>query len=151
MPHGGRVSSNRSSTDPELTAMQGVADALAGLPDAAARIRVLRWALDRFAAGEEEIFGSADAPPPARSLTIVPARKPDIHADLEVCDLEDLFERRMNGDAEDGDVVDGTPAPLVSTEPVVEDTRRAANQPVASMIRGFVEDFRKLAREWDLG
>ena len=118
----------------ELAAMEGIADLLTRLPDAAARARVLHWV--------DAIFRQADAPAPqpmpaATPLHVVrPAAFqefwPDASDDdgLSVGGVDDWFEK------------DSTPPPDDRLEEAV------STQPIGSMLDGFVADFQKLARAW---
>jgi hypothetical protein len=117
----------------ELEAMEGIAALLARLPDAAARTRVLQWADAVFRHAEPALFPVAAAPtlhvvrPLAFQQSNLTAQD---DSDLSVGDLEDWFD------------TDKTPPPDDRLPQAV------TTQPVVSMIHGFVEDFRKLARDW---
>lgn len=140
-----RVAHSHDSTpiDPvraEVAAMQTIADAMAKLPEDA-RGRVLRWAGELFG----NVVLSAPAPtaaPPASAA--VPAGD----ADLAVADLVDFFDSTPVVDDDLIDPAEG--CSLVETAPAnVEPASAKEDQPVVSMIHSFVEEFQKLAREWE--
>jgi hypothetical protein len=123
----------------ELAAMAAIADALASVPDDAARFRVLRWAVELHSAHADADSRSQDAagdleaePPPS-----VPALSARTAADPSqvVGDLGSLF---------DDDDEDDLYMLELDAKP-----RATADQPVVSMIQGFVKDFQKLARDWE--
>jgi hypothetical protein len=118
----------------ELAAMQGIADLLARLPDAAARNRVLQWVEGVFHQAEPETFLAAA--PPLHIVWPVAIQESKVavqdDSDLSVGSMEDWFEN------------DDTP-PADDRFPQV-----AKTQPVVSMIHGFVADFQKLARDWQV-
>lgn len=117
----------------ELAAMEGIADLLTRLPDAAARARVLQWVDAIFRQDEP-------APSPMPAATPLHVVRPAAFQGLKVDAPEDCY--LSVGGEEDWFEKDSTPPPddrlpeAVSTEPVV------------SMIHGFVADFQKLARDW---
>jgi hypothetical protein len=117
----------------ELEAMEGIAELLARLPDAAARTRVLQWVEGVFRPGEPALSSPAAAPP-LHVVRPVAIQDSTVTAgddsDLSVGDLEDWFD------------TDKTPPPDDRFPQAVR------TQPVVSMIHGFVEDFQKLARDW---
>lgn len=112
------AASDRDALTAELEALAAIGHTLAGLPDAAARTRVLRWALERFSPDA----GPDPTPAPARAI----ASAPD--PTLVVDSLEEMFEDR----------------PAHAREP--ESPR--ATQPVESMVKRFVTDFQRLVVEW---
>ena len=116
----------------ELEAMEAIADLLARLPDAAARNRVLKWADAMFHQAEPALF-SPTAAPPLHVVRPVAFRDSNVTAqddsDLSVGDWEDWFDKK--------------PPPPADRFP-----QAVKAQPVVSMIHGFVEDFQKLARDW---
>jgi hypothetical protein len=120
----------------ELEAMEAIADLLAQLPDAAARNRVLTWAGAIFHQAEPALFSTAPAPP----LHVV---RPVAFKDSNVTAQEDSG--LSIGDLEDWFVTDKTPLPAARSPQAVK------TQPVVSMIHGFVEDFQKLAKDWQEG
>jgi hypothetical protein len=96
--------------------------ALGDLRDEQARLRVIRWAMERFfPAGVIE---------PARSSAPAAANASGSDAMLEVDSLNEFFVR---------DTVDSDDD--VCTEP-------AAHEPVESMVKGFVADFQRIAAAW---
>ncbi len=113
--------------------MEGIAALLARLPDAAARHRVLQWVEAVFHPAEAALSSPAAAPP-LHVVRPVPFHDSTVTAqddsDLSVGDLEDWFD------------TDKTPPPDDRFPQAVK------TQPVVSMIHGFVEDFQKLARDW---
>jgi hypothetical protein len=152
----------------ELAAMQAVADALTALSPEA-RERVLQWAIDLFQARDRV------TPPPGAASVHGTASD----AGLSVAGLEDLFECRPASQRDDFRIVEFTPRadtlannasaddltleadmlldaaeerrPEPPAVPITPPAGPAAQepQPVLSMLHSFVEDFQKLAREWD--
>ena len=113
--------------------MEGIADLLARLPDAAACNRVLQWVEDVFHPAEPALSSTAAAPPlhvvrPVALQDSTVTAQDD--SDLSVGDLEDWFDTEKPPPPDDGF------------------PQAARTQPVVSMIHGFVEDFQKLARDW---
>ena len=106
----------------ELTAMERIALALDELPDEAARLRVVRWALERFCPAAA---AHPDLPATARLEPVVAG--PDTQ--LEVGDLREFF-------------VDHT------VDPDAERERPAVKEPLEAMVKGFVADFQRVADEW---
>jgi hypothetical protein len=117
----------------EIEAMRAIGAALARLHDIDARQRVLRWALERF------VPGAYVAPPVPTAtkhadddLLALPAvadvdDQPSAACDLSIDGVESMF------------------APdAVNEEPV--DPRD--NSSVSTMVKSFVTDFQRLAREW---
>jgi hypothetical protein len=130
----------------ELEAMEGIADLLARLPDAAARSRVLQW-VDAIFRQDKQALVTMPAPvttPALPPLHVVrPAAFQESKAEapedwgLSVADLDDWFDN------------DKTPPPDDRLpEPDERLPEPVSTQPVVSMIHGFVEDFQKLARDW---
>jgi hypothetical protein len=100
--------------------------ALGELRDEQARVRVMRWAMERFIPAF-----TAFAPDPAaraqpQSVAEV-ATGPD--GTLEVCDLDEFF-------------VDDT-----VHHPHVERMRAVGTRPLESVVKGFGADFRRVAAE----
>jgi hypothetical protein len=150
----------------ELTAMQAVADALTALPPEA-RERVLQWAADLFRVRVAEAQAAA-----------TPVQTPAADAGLSVAGVEDLFERRPASPRDEFRIVEFVPradkpadagvdddltlgsdvldfaeeskpdAPAVASATATAPATREP-QPVLSMLHSFVEDFQKLAREWE--
>jgi hypothetical protein len=106
----------------ELAVMRIVGRALAQLPDSQSRMRVLRWATERF-----RPVATADV----RTLPPVPApsRRSGDQA-LSVEGMEALF----------ADVPE-------AREPVAP-VRPAAPEKLESLVEGFVSDFQRVALEW---
>lgn len=140
-----RVAHSRDSTpvDPvhaEVAAMETIADAMAKLPEDA-RGRVLRWV--------GELFGNVVLSAPAtRSAPPAAASASTGDPDLALPDFSDFFGATS---ADDDDLIDPAEGcSLVETAPADIDTATAQeDQPVVSMIHSFVEEFQKLAREWE--
>lgn len=121
----------------ELSVMQAIAEQLAQLQDDRSRHRVLSWAEEAFGVKEAAPAGGPSAQPiatPAQvaPLTMVPrsAKVAEEDDGLTIGDLKEWFD------------VPSPPDPDDSCSPA------DADQPVVSMIHGFVEDFQKLARDW---
>jgi hypothetical protein len=151
------LSSERDPLSVELIALCAVGKALASLEDPEARLRVLRWANERFqpastapaqaAAPAEE---PAPAPPPALRL----APEPDAAVD----GLDDLFEEPVNrppteiaadscgvpGDAED--LSDLYELPSEPSRPPLHLVTRE-ELPFDQLVDDFVDSFRRLTRE----
>jgi hypothetical protein len=104
----------------EIDAMQKVGTALAELSDDA-RVRVLQWAADRFL---QTPVAARPAPAPAAAPPATPQ-----DASLAVDGLGEFFQDAL-------------------AQPYVERTPRAGDEPLESMVKGFVDDFQRLAREW---
>ena len=125
----------------ELAAMEGISDLLAELPDAAARTRVLRW-VDAIFRQDTPAPAPVAAPTPLHMVRSVVFQESTVDAPddcsltvgdldyLSVGDLDDWFDKDSVSPPDDR-----------LPEPV-------SNQPVVSMIHGFVADFQKLARDW---
>jgi hypothetical protein len=107
----------------EINVMRVVGRALAQLPDAQSRMRVLRWATERF-----------QVVPTASVLSSTPDPLPH-SADqaLSVDGMEGLF-------ADAGDVVE--------VRKVAAPTRRAVPERLESLVEGFVSDFQRVAIQW---
>jgi phage terminase large subunit-like protein len=124
------VAMKNSSADEvaaEVDAMGQVARALAALPDAQSRARVLRWVMDRYRVDATPIAAPAVQAPPA--LT-------GLDPTLEVESLDDLFPAARRTETDEEDLLIGEPA------------RPAQGSGIESMIRGFAADFRRFALEW---
>jgi hypothetical protein len=132
--------SNDASNDPvraELAAMQAIADAMTRLSEESRR-RVAEWAGEHFGGAVK-----VASPPPA-PRTVTPATGPALDdTALAVADLEDFFERRPD----EADLTLIGPEEGCALEPAP--ATAADDQPVVSMIHGFVEEFQKLARDWE--
>ena len=117
----------------ELAAMEDIADLLARLPDAAARSRVLQWA-EAIVHQDEPAPISMPGATPLHLVRSAAFQESTKHAqedpDLSVGDLKDWFDRN-------------------STRPPDDRLPDSVGmRPVVSMIHGFVEDFQKLAHDW---
>lgn len=116
----------------EVEAMGQMARALAMLPDAASRARVLRWAIDRY---QVDLTPTVVTPIAARPGQ---APKASTCADpmLEVESLDDLFAL--------------TPPTTINEDDLslAEPATPAQGSGVESMIRSFAADFRRFALEW---
>jgi hypothetical protein len=117
----------------ELAAMEGISDLLARLPDAAARSRVLHW-VDAIFRQDTPAPAPMPAPTPLHLARPAAFQQSTVDAAddcyLSVGDLDDWFEKDSVSPPDDR-----LPGPV-------------SNQPVVSMIHGFVADFQKLARDW---
>ena len=141
----------------EVDAMGQVARALAELPDAQSRARVLQWAIDRYyadatpmAAPAVPVTITAAAVPatmaaavPVMAAPAAPARMAVIGPDpsgadlsLEVETLHDLFPARHRSDVDE------------EALSIAEPARPAQEAGIESMIRSFAADFRRFALEW---
>lgn len=117
------IPQNRSLDDLniELDAMQTIARALAGVRDPEARLRILRWTSERFA-----------APSPSAGVKDArPAQTSDPTLTVEGLHLFDD---------------DGIIEPV--DEPAMAPAAMAAEQPLDSLVRGFATDIRTLALQW---
>jgi hypothetical protein len=137
----------------ELEAMQAIAEVLGDLPDAETRARVLKWA--------NELYGDGTyvAPTPALPEPL-PGNVAGVHVDVEVDpqplgatlddplaveDLEELFS--CPPPARPDRETPRPPAPAaIEVQPP---TPPAKPEAVATMLQSFIEDFRKLAAEWE--
>ena len=111
----------------ELAAMQQIAMALGDVRDVRIRLRVMRWAMERFLATAALQAATAAAPAPA-------AAGASVDTTLEVGDLQDFFVNDTVG-ADDDDC----------TQPAAEETQPAAEEPIESMLKNFVTDFQRIA------
>jgi len=121
----------------ELEAIAAIGHALANVHDPVARVRILRWAVDRFLPQQIAATGLTAplAPAAPRAESDPAAGVPPID---KADDLDDLFEhepasRKALRDAAPA----GEPAPV-----------QPPPQPVESLVRGFVTDFQRLVVEW---
>jgi hypothetical protein len=111
----------------EVEAMGEVARALAALPDAQSRARVLRWAMERY---------HLDATPMAAPAVPVTTAVAGPDASLEVDSLYDLFPATHPADIDEESLS------------IAEPAKPAQESGIESMIRGFVADFQRVALEW---
>jgi hypothetical protein len=131
------VMKNHSAADDvaaEADAMGQVARALAALPDAQSRARVLRWAIDRYQVDATLIAPAVQAPtaPALQAPTALTGFDPT----LEVESLDDLFPASRRAEIDEEDLLIAAPA------------KPAQESGIESMIRGFAADFRRFALEW---
>jgi hypothetical protein len=122
----------------ELGAMETIGAAMTPL-SGEARTRVLRWAA--------ELFAHTPATPDV-SVSAAGAAG----ADLAVSDLIDFFDTKPAGRNDLNDLFDpaeGCALGDADTEKEKAPAKLKENEPVVSMIHGFVEDFKKLARDWE--
>lgn len=118
----------------ELAAMEGIADLLTRLPDAAARARVLHWV--------DAIFVRTDEPAPLPMPAVTP-----LHVVRPAAFQQSRVDASEDGDLSVGGVDDWFEKD--STAPPDDRLQEAVStQPIGSMIHGFVADFQKLARDW---
>ena len=145
--------STTDAVSAELAAMHAIAAALARVRDPQARLRVLRWATDRF-----QPSTTAGVPPQAADTAMIAAIAEQDPA-LAVENLYDLFESSASNDTLD-DMCDmfetpasasaalavATPAP----EPACEPRKHAREEPARldTLVRGFASEFQRLAMEW---
>jgi hypothetical protein len=120
----------------EVGAMETIGAAMAPL-SGEARVRVLRWAA--------ELFGNTPATPDVS----VPGAAGAAGADLAVSDLIDFFDAKPAGGNDLFDPAEGCTFGGVDTGKEKEPAKVKEKEPVVSMIHGFVEDFKKLARDWE--
>jgi len=111
----------------EIDAMAIIGQLLGKLPDAAARQRVLTWAVERYR--------SDGVTPQAQPATAAPAELRD-DSSLAVDSLKDLFATSLR-EADDDLVV-----------PSLEPAQAAVKQPVQSILQSFASEFRRFADEW---
>ena len=142
--------------DVEIIAICAVGKALASLEDPEARMRVLRWANERF---QLALTAPLQAPAPAPAPLSAPSAALHLAPapDLTVDGLADLFEgsadpppeemaedRGVSGDAEDlSDLYEPPSAPVPSPLRFVLREELPFDQVVAD----FVDTFQRLARE----
>jgi len=132
----------------ELAAMRGVANALAVLPDARSRRRVLGWAAQHF--GNE-----ADGPGTRRGhemddvdAAAEPAMRDRPEAEREqlaVPDADELYEARVLH-CEDEDVLD-RPGEAAELVPNARSGGRSRFD-LDGLLRGFVDEFHRVAHDW---
>ena len=116
-----------SDVSTELAAMQRIAMALGDVHDVRIRLRVMRWAMERFLATAAPHTATAAAPAPAAVVA-------SVDRTLEVGDLHDFFVNDTVG-ADDDDC----------TEPAAEETQSAAEESIESMLKSLVTDFQRIA------
>lgn len=119
----------------ELTAMQAVGRALASVSDPAVRARVLQWAVERFGA-QTDVTASTSGPSAA------PPSGGD--GDLTLDGVQWLFDGHAAGRRDSDDEPDPRP-PL---GPVLHRREHADASGLETIVHSFVDDFRRLAQEW---
>jgi hypothetical protein len=121
----------------ELEAMAAIGRVLSGLPDEAARQRVLHWACERFGVDAAAIASLLPEGVFAEAVNIAddPALKLD--------SLDDMFEMA----APDGDDLTIPAAAVTVSEPAPA-TADASRQPVEAVLKSFVAEFQRFAEEW---
>jgi transcription elongation factor Elf1 len=149
-----RRASDADNVTDEVEAIRAVGRALAQLPDAASRVRVLRWASERF----QIDITLADARAAAPSSPAAAFQRADVQdPTLSVEGVHEMFpaEAHDRGDMEpmmaaaDTMIADQSPL-FVESRPVVVETPRAEETPrLDSMLGTFVSDFRRLAIDLD--
>ena len=141
--------STTDAVSAELAAMHAIAAALARVRDPQARLRVLRWATDRF-----QPSTTAGVPPQAADTAMIAAIA-EQDPTLAVENLYDLFESSASNDMCDmfetpasasAALAVATPAP----EPACEPRKHAREEPARldTLVRGFASEFQRLAMEW---
>ena len=120
----------------ELDAMAAIGQVLGKLTDPAARQRVVRWAADRFAAGEAGGTEAAPSVAPRETFDGPVAADPSLAVDA----LGDMFAGRTHANAVDID------DDLSVDEPADRD---AARQPIEAVLRSFAADFQRFAEAWN--
>jgi len=130
----------------EVEAIRAVGRALAQLPDAAARVRVMRWAAERF---QIETTVAAVAVASASPVTTATVKPPD--PTLSMDGVTELFPapadpNRVKALAATSLTLTAEPvaalAPHVEEIPPVQETPQAG-----SMLHSFVSDFQRLAND----
>ena len=112
----------------EVDAMAIIGQLLGKLPDAAARQRVLKWALERYAM--EVVAPQQQAAPGAGT-------SPAADATLAVDSLNDIFEDSRGFDEN----LSGC-----TLEPPVDG--EASKAPLQKVLQSFAKDFQRFAEEW---
>ena len=146
-------SAERDALDVELIALCAVGKALASLEDPEARMRVLRWASERFRAHSTAPSQPlAPVPVPAPALRLAP------EPDLTVDGLDDLFEEPAAPlpaeIADDSGVVPSDQEDLSDlyephSEPAPPPLHLVTREelPFDQLVDDFVDSFRRLTRE----
>jgi hypothetical protein len=135
----------------ELDAMQAIAAALARVPDPQARLRVLRWAADRFQPA------AAAALPQQPAEAAAPAAIASADASLSIDSLHDLFDAPLPIDTLD-DVSGMFETPVrasaaraaAAPKPASEPRKQPREEPARldTLVRGFASELQRLAMEW---
>jgi len=167
-----RRASDADNMTTEVEAIRTVGRALAQLPDDASRVRVLRWAAERFHVETALAPAAAPATSPVKAAV---AKGPDLS--LSVDGLFDLFPTRKEQDraqAFDSELLTLEAAPVASAAPIADndaiesidavgpidaldaigdDALPAQEAPVepapqtGSVLHNFVHDFQRLAND----
>lgn len=121
----------RDTLADELEAIAAIGRALANVPDPVARVRILRWAVDRFLPTESPVVstGAAANGSASAARSAVSATSSAVDQTLAVESLGELF------------------APEVPAQAALQQPA-AGKQPVETLVRGFVSDFQRLVVEW---
>ena len=125
----------------ELDAMHAIGAALARVRDPQARLRVLRWAADRFDAQP----AAAPAPPPSAAVA-APLSDPT----LAVETLHELFEPPASDDVL-LEIFDVPAMHAIAAAPEAASAPRKPREEPArldALVRGFAAEFQRLAIEW---
>ncbi|HEV8346952.1 MAG TPA: hypothetical protein VGQ16_10280 [Vicinamibacterales bacterium] len=140
----------------EVEAIRTIGRALAQLPDAASRVRVMRWASERFQIDVAVVAARAASAATAPHAAV--ARQQDMHdPTLSMEGLSDFFPANTDTDRDrrdDADVMMAAAelddeAPLfVDPEPAVTSPREETPR-FESMVRSLVSDFQRLALDLD--
>lgn len=146
--HASRVRQN------ELAAMRMLSATLEELGDDQARERVIRWAIETF---NIKVTGPLAASAAASVATSMPAVLDD--RALTVDGLDDLFDLAPPHNPNGGRVEEPDMTLEISEADLRDDYEEpppagalvTPDQGVASMLRGFVADFQRLAHDWNDG
>ena len=153
-----RASDADNMTD-EVEAIRTIGRALAQLPDAASRVRVMRWASERFQIDVAVVAArAASAVSAATAPHAAVARQQDMpDPTLSMEGLSDFFSANTDTDRDRGHDADvmmaaaelDDEAPLfVDPEPAVASPREETPR-FESMVRSLVSDFQRLALDLD--
>jgi hypothetical protein len=134
---------NDEQVDGELVAMQTVGSALSRLKDPGARMRVLRWACDRFEVAD--VLAQLQATPTAgRQVAAAPAEA-EGDADLTMEGVELFYTTEEIAKPEETEAATVGAAPVAVVPAAIAAPGDAG---LDSMVRGFVSDFQEIALEW---
>ena len=135
----------------ELDAMHAIAAALARVSDPQARLRVLRWAADRFQAAA----AAALPQQPADAAALAAIANAD--ASLAIDNLHDLFDAPLPADTVD-DMSEMFETPVRATAALAAELPKPASEPrkqpreeparLDTLVRGFASELQRLAMEW---
>ena len=138
-----RRATDADNVTDEVEAIRAVGRALAQLPDAASRVRVLRWASERFQI--DVTVGAVNVTATSHAAMIERAEAHD--PTLSMDGVHQLFPAVV--DDYDSAIVDDAPL-FVEIEPIAVEAPRAGETPrLESMVSTFVSDFRRLALDLD--